>query len=73
MHPDPIKTDMGDHVMGQIRNNSEEGWDAFKNVSPMGQVGQPEDIANCILFLASDEARHVTGSELIVDGGMLAE
>ena len=36
---------------------------------PMGEIGRPEDVANCVLFLASDEARYVTGAELVVDGG----
>ena len=38
----------------------------------MDEPGRPEDIANCVLFLASDEARHVTGAELVVDGGITA-
>ncbi|HTY71611.1 MAG TPA: SDR family NAD(P)-dependent oxidoreductase [Actinomycetes bacterium] len=36
---------------------------------PLGRWGQPEDVANAILFLASDEARHVTGANIPVDGG----
>lgn len=36
---------------------------------PMGEGGTPEDIANATLFLASDEARYITGVELMVDGG----
>jgi NAD(P)-dependent dehydrogenase (short-subunit alcohol dehydrogenase family) len=36
---------------------------------PMGHMGQPEDIANGCLFLASDESRYMTGSELVIDGG----
>lgn len=39
---------------------------------PLGRVGEPEDIANAALFLASDEAAWVTGATLIVDGGLLA-
>jgi len=39
---------------------------------PMGEEGQAVDVANCVLFLASDEARHVTGAELVVDGGLTA-
>lgn len=39
---------------------------------PLGRVGDPRDIADCILYLASDEARYVTGAEFTVDGGMTA-
>jgi meso-butanediol dehydrogenase/(S,S)-butanediol dehydrogenase/diacetyl reductase len=39
---------------------------------PMGRVGQPEDVANAVLFLASDEAAHVTGANIPVDGGAAA-
>lgn len=39
---------------------------------PMERVGQPEDIAKAALFLASDDAAWITGSNLIVDGGMTA-
>ena len=37
---------------------------------PMGELGEPIDIANCVLFLASDEARYITGAAFVVDGGM---
>jgi NAD(P)-dependent dehydrogenase (short-subunit alcohol dehydrogenase family) len=40
---------------------------------PMGRMGDPIDIANMILFLASDEARYITGAEFVVDGGMTAQ
>jgi NAD(P)-dependent dehydrogenase (short-subunit alcohol dehydrogenase family) len=39
---------------------------------PLGVASEPEEIANGILFLASDASRHVTGSELVIDGGMTA-
>lgn len=38
---------------------------------PMGRVGEPEDIADAILFLASDAARYMTGQTIVVDGGLL--
>ena len=41
--------------------------------TPMGRLGTAEDIANGVLFLASDEASWVTGSELVIDGGMTAQ
>jgi NAD(P)-dependent dehydrogenase (short-subunit alcohol dehydrogenase family) len=40
---------------------------------PLGRVGKPEDIANCILYLSSDEANYVTGAEFTVDAGMTAQ
>lgn len=40
---------------------------------PLGHVGEPEDIAYGILYLASDEAKFVTGSELVIDGGYTAQ
>ncbi|MCF8467638.1 MAG: SDR family oxidoreductase, partial [Sneathiella sp.] len=39
---------------------------------PLKIASEPIDIANSILFLASDEARHITGAELVVDGGLTA-
>lgn len=37
--------------------------------SPLGRIGQPEDVARAVAFLSSDEAAYITGAELIVDGG----
>ncbi len=39
---------------------------------PIGRVGEPEDIARCVLFLASDDASFVSGADLVVDGGAMA-
>lgn len=36
---------------------------------PIGHIGEPEDIAKSVLYLVSDDAKLVTGSELIIDGG----
>jgi NAD(P)-dependent dehydrogenase (short-subunit alcohol dehydrogenase family) len=46
----------------------EANGEAIRNFSPMGRVGQPEDIANGVLFLASDEASFISGHGLVIDG-----
>jgi NAD(P)-dependent dehydrogenase (short-subunit alcohol dehydrogenase family) len=46
--------------------------DLGRLVSPLGRIAEPEDVANIVLFLASDEARHITGAEFVVDGGLTA-
>ncbi len=43
------------------------------NRTPLGRLGRAEDIAFGALYLASDEASFVTGSELVIDGGRTAE
>ena len=48
-----------------------EGLEKAADFIPMGRVGEPEDIADVILFLASEAARYVTGQVLVVDGGLL--
>lgn len=42
----------------------------FERRIPLGRLGQPEDVADCVVFLASDMARYVTGAALLVDGGL---
>ena len=44
----------------------------YEAAAPLGRMGTPEEVANCVLFLASEEAAFVTGTALLVDGGTLA-
>ena len=50
-----------------------EYLEAIKKAHPMGRIGEPSEVANAILFLASDEASFITGVVLPVDGGYLAQ
>jgi 2-keto-3-deoxy-L-fuconate dehydrogenase len=52
------------------QGNAEEARAAFLARQPMGRLGQPEEIAEVALLLASDEAGFMTGSDLVIDGGM---
>ena len=45
----------------------------IQRVQPNGEMGEPQDVAEAILYLASDAAKFVTGSELVVDGGATAQ
>ena len=40
---------------------------------PLGRIGQPEDVAYGVLFLASEESSFMTGSELVIDGGLTTQ
>jgi NAD(P)-dependent dehydrogenase (short-subunit alcohol dehydrogenase family) len=65
--PGPVDTPGLAHFAGQ-----DSRADAAPVATPMGRVGNPEEIAAAALFLASSEASFVTGSDLIVDGGNVA-
>ena len=69
VHPGMILTNM----QGVAAEDNADNYDATVALIPMGYMGDPLDIANKNLFLASDESRYVTGTELVVDGGMAAQ
>ena len=67
IHPGFILTGMTED---RLMRNKFRDW-ALKR-TPIGRIGDPQDIANGVLYLASDESSFVTGSELHIDGGFLA-
>ncbi|HXV58407.1 MAG TPA: SDR family NAD(P)-dependent oxidoreductase [Gaiellaceae bacterium] len=66
VHPGFIRTPIIDQAKGT------DVWDAMTAMTPMGRLGEPEEIAAAVAYLASDDASFVTGSELYVDGGYIA-
>ena len=62
--PGYIETDMS---RGGIANP--EWFPIWRDMTPMGRVGQPDEVASAILFLASPASSYVTGDVLVIDGG----
>ena len=56
-------------VFGKGEQLNQNEIDEFSKKIPLKRFGKPEEVANAIIFLASDEASYITGTELIVDGG----
>jgi NAD(P)-dependent dehydrogenase (short-subunit alcohol dehydrogenase family) len=69
VHPGMIMTNMQKVA---LKDNPEQ-YDIIAAAIPMGTFGDPVDIANMNLFLASDESRYITGAEFVVDGGLIAQ
>lgn len=70
VHPTFINTPILDGVKQMF--GEEEGLAKLARQVPLGKVGEPDDIAYAVLYLASDESKFVTGAELKVDGGISA-
>ncbi len=68
IHPGTIETPMTEGLLANEAHRADR-----MNRTPIGRLGQPEDVAYGALYLASDEASFVTGSELVIDGGRTAE
>lgn len=69
IHPGIIRTNM--QSAGADTNS--DNYAAIEAAIPAGRLGEPRDIANCALFLASAESSYVTGAEFVVDGGYTAQ
>ena len=59
-----IETDMTDVLSDKVKENAAA-------TIPLGHFGKPEDVADAVVFLASEKSRYITGQVLHVDGGMV--
>jgi 3(or 17)beta-hydroxysteroid dehydrogenase len=78
VHPGIIETEMGKQVANaRINQNpgmtAEESYSAGVNQTPIGRLGTADEVAKTILFLSSDASSFMTGSSLVVDGGLTAQ
>lgn len=72
IHPGYIWTPMVQSSVGS-GSDAEKARQRLVDLHPLGHLGEPDDIAYGVLYLASDESKFVTGSELVIDGGYTAQ
>ena len=69
LHPGLIDT----NIQNDSRRDNPDEFEKLGATCHLGAWAIPVEVANCVLFLASDEASYVTGTELVVDGGLIAK
>lgn len=74
VHPGQIQTPMLESLFSDAAKAAgvdvETVRNEFRSRVPMGEFGEVSDIANAVVYLASDESKHVTGAKFVIDGGM---
>lgn len=77
IHPAIVDTEMGTNFIKhfvdlKLAPDYDTAAAAFKAAHPIGRFGEPADVANAVVYLASDAAKWITGTELVLDGGYTA-
>jgi 3(or 17)beta-hydroxysteroid dehydrogenase len=73
LHPAAILTPLWDFALcGESPEHRQSQMEEITEGIPLGHMGEPLDVAYAALYLASDESKFVTGTELVIDGGILA-
>lgn len=73
VHPGYIFTPLFQGIGARSPQGAETFFKETAEAIPLGRLGMPEDVANAILFLASDESSYITGMEMIIDGGYILQ
>lgn len=69
VNPAWVRTEMNRVELAEIEARGGKRWAEVLRLHPLGRIGEPEDVAWAVVYLASDEAAWVTGTSLYVDGG----
>lgn len=69
VNPAWVRTDANREELAQLEARGGKEWEEVLGLHPLGRLGEPEDVAWAVVYLASDEASWVTGTSLFVDGG----
>jgi NAD(P)-dependent dehydrogenase (short-subunit alcohol dehydrogenase family) len=67
--PGPIDT----KLLVRLAGGDQQAKNQMESIIPLGRVGQPEEVAAAVIWLCSDAASFVTGHNLVVDGGYIAQ
>ena len=70
VHPSFVRTALLDPLVERL--GAEQAYAKLARQIPMGRIGEPDDVAYGVLYLASDESSFMTGAELVIDGGISA-
>lgn len=73
VHPVFIKTPILDPFVAMAGGDEATAHEKLARGIPLKRIGEPDDVAYCVLYLASDESKFITGAEIKVDGGMTAQ
>ncbi len=68
--PSWVRTEMN---RKQLASFTQENWDEVNRLHPLGRIGEPQDVAPAVVYLASNESSWVTGTSIMVDGGYTAQ